>query len=149
MSEHKISIEWKRQSPDFVYETYDRGHKVHFDGGQSVLTSAAPDYMGNAKLANPEELMAAALASCHMLTFLAVSAKSRFVVDSYSDKAAAILEKNSEGKMAVTKIILRPVVVFGGENKPDAQKLKDLHAKAHHNCMIGNSIKSEVIVEPA
>jgi organic hydroperoxide reductase OsmC/OhrA len=146
MSEHKATLQWKRQSTDFVYETYDRGHKVGFPGGQNLQNSAAPAFFGKAELTNPEELLAASLGTCHMLTFLAVACKSRFVVDSYEDEAVAVLEKNEAGKMAVTKIYLRPKVRFSG-TAPDAAKLQELHNKAHHNCMIGNSLKTQVIVE--
>jgi organic hydroperoxide reductase OsmC/OhrA len=146
MSEHKANIQWKRQSADFVYETYDRSHGMSFPGGQKVQGSAAPAFFGNAALTNPEELLAASLGSCHMLTFLAVAAKSRFVVDSYEDEAVAVLDKNEAGKMAVTQILLKPKVRFSGQ-APDAAKFQELHNKAHHNCMIGNSLKSKVIVE--
>ena len=147
MSEHRISLAWKRKTSDFAYETYDRTHTVMFNGGQTVETSAAPQYLGKEEYANPEEMLAASLASCHMLTFLAIAAKSRYVVDSYEDEATAILGKNAEGAMAVTKIILKPTVIFSGEKKPDAAQLKGLHDKAGKNCFIESSIKSEVVVE--
>jgi len=148
MSEHKISLAWKRTTPDFAYETYDRTHTVMFEGGQTVQASAAAQYLGKAEYANPEELLAASLSACHMLTFLAIAAKSRYVVDSYEDETTAILDKNAEGAMAVTKIVLRPKAVFSGEKKPDAAQLKSLHDKAGKNCFIESSIKSEVVVEP-
>src|SRR5512134_3385223 len=112
MSEHRISLAWKRQTTDFTYDTYDRTHTVMFEGGQTIQTSAAPAYLGKAEYANPEELLAASLSSCHMLTFLAIAAKSRYIVDSYEDETTAILDKNAEGAMAVTKIVLRPKVFF-------------------------------------
>ncbi len=148
MSEHKINIEWKRDTADFAYETYDRTFKLSFDGGQSVKGSSATSYFGKAEHANPEELLAAAVSSCHMLTFLAIAAKSRFVVDEYNDSSVAVLDKNEKGLMAVTKIYLRPKIVFGGDTKPDADRLTKMHASAHRNCMIANSVLSEVILEP-
>jgi organic hydroperoxide reductase OsmC/OhrA len=148
MSEHKISLAWKRETSDFVYETYDRTHTVMFNGGLTLETSAAPQYLGKEEYANPEEMLAASLASCHMLTFLAIAAKSRYVVDSYEDEATAILGKNAEGAMAVTKIILKPKAVFSGDKKPDDSQLKALHDKAGKNCFIESSLKSEVVVEP-
>ena len=77
MSEHRISLAWKRQTPDFAYDTYDRTHTVMFEGGQTIQASAAAAYLGKADYANPEELLAASLSSCHMLTFLAIAAKPR------------------------------------------------------------------------
>jgi organic hydroperoxide reductase OsmC/OhrA len=146
-SEHKISLAWKRKTSDFAYDTYDRTHTVMFNGGLTLEASAAPDYLGKEEYANPEELLAASLASCHMLTFLAIAAKSRYVVDTYEDEATAILGKNAEGSMAVVKIILKPKAVFSGEKQPDAAQLKGLHDKAGKNCFIETSIKSEVVVD--
>ncbi len=98
MSEHKISLEWKRGTEDFTYESYTRDHVLVFDGGVRVPASAAPAYRGNSAHVNPEEGLVAALSSCHMLTFLAVAAKKQFVVDQYSDHAVGLLEKKPEGK---------------------------------------------------
>mgnify|MGYP001573037828 CR=1 FL=1 len=96
MSEHKASVTWKRNTPDFAYETYDRTFKSTFEGGQSYTGSAAPQFAGKAEHANPEELLASALAGCHMLTFLAVSSKGGFTVDNYEDTAIAVLDKNEK-----------------------------------------------------
>jgi organic hydroperoxide reductase OsmC/OhrA len=147
MSEHKISLAWKRNTPDFAYDTYDRTHTIMFEGGQTVEGSAATQYLGKAEFANPEELLAASLSACHMLTFLAIAAKNRYVVDSYEDETTAILGKDAQGAMAVVKIVLKPKVVFSGEKQPDAAQLKGLHDKAGKNCFIESSIKSEVAVE--
>jgi organic hydroperoxide reductase OsmC/OhrA len=146
MSLHAASLSWSRTTPDFTYDTYDRTHRVRFGGGVEAPMSSAPEYKGNAELPNPEEMLAAALGSCHMLTFLAIAARSRLVVDSYEDTPTAHLEKNDAGKLAVTKIVLHPRITFAGE-APDAEKLRSLHDKAHHNCFIGSSITSEVVVE--
>ena len=81
MSEHKVGLEWKRESERFTYDTYNRDHVVTFEGGARVSVSAAPAYRGNPALVNPEEGLVAALSSCHMLTFLAVAAKKRFNED--------------------------------------------------------------------
>ena len=91
MSEHKVGLEWKRESERFTYDTYNRDHVVTFEGGARVSVSAAPAYRGNPALVNPEEGLVAALSSCHMLTFLAVAAKKRFNVDRYSDHAVGFL----------------------------------------------------------
>lgn len=148
MSEHRVSLAWKRTTQDFAYDTYDRTHTVMFNGGLTLEASAAPEYLGKEEYANPEELLAASLASCHMLTFLAIAAKSRYIVDSYEDEATAVLGKNAAGEMAVVKVILKPKAVFSGEKQPDAAQLKGLHDKAGKNCFIESSIKSEVVVEP-
>lgn len=148
MSEHKARIYWERETKDFAYETYDRTHEVTFEGGIHCQASAAKEYLGKAELVNPEELLAAALSSCHMLTFLAVAAKSRLTVNSYEDNAVSILDKNAAGKLAVTKTILRPKVVFAKETPVTPEKLSELHEKAHRNCFIANSVSGEVVTEP-
>jgi organic hydroperoxide reductase OsmC/OhrA len=148
MSEHRARVEWRRATPDFDHETYDRSHAVRFGGGQHLHGSAAPDYKGDPSKANPEELLAASLASCHMLTFLAVAAKSRLVVDAYEDEAVATLAKDAAGRMAVTRVALRPRVVFAGAVVAP-ERLRALHDKAHRNCMIAASVRCEVLVEPA
>jgi peroxiredoxin-like protein len=148
MSEHKAKVEWKRATPDFSYETYDRAHVVTYPGGQVVKSSAAKDFLGKAELANPEEMLAGALSSCHMLTFLAVAAKSRVMVDSYKDEAVAILDKNEKGKMSVVKITLHPKVVISKDTPIDTEKFKGLHEKAHANCFIANSLACSMAVVP-
>ena len=61
MSEHKATIEWKRESPDFAYETYNRDHDWSFDAGITVRASAAPAYKGNERCVDPEEAFVASL----------------------------------------------------------------------------------------
>lgn len=148
MSLHKASIAWKRSTPDFGYDTYNRGHAWTFGGGQRLEASAAPEYKGDAARANPEEALVAALSSCHMLTFLAVCAKKQLVVDDYVDEADGHLEKNAEGRLAVTRVTLRPRVTFATGTSVDAETLKRLHDSAHRGCFIAASVKTEVTVEP-
>lgn len=147
MSIFKTTLNWKRNTPQFDFETYDRTHTLRFEGGTEIKASSAPDFKGNAALVNPEEQLIAAVSSCHMLTFLAIAAKSRLTVDSYSDSASGELAKNEKGRLAITAITLRPKVVFSGSNIPDAEKLKQLHHKAHENCFIANSVLANVTVE--
>jgi organic hydroperoxide reductase OsmC/OhrA len=146
MSEHKIALEWKRESEGFSYETYNRDHVVIFEGGVRVPVSAAPAYRGNPAHVNPEEGLVAALSSCHMLTFLAVAAKKQFVVDRYSDHAVGVLEKNQKGKLAITRVILHPRVVFGGPT-PTPEQIAALHERAHSECFIANSVTTDVTVD--
>jgi len=148
MSEHTVTIDWKRETPDFAYETYNRDHDWTFDAGIQVRASASPAYVGNASCVDPEEAFVASLSSCHMLSFLALACKKRFVVDSYRDQAVGVLGKDAAGNMAITKVTLRPEVAFGGEKVPSAEEVRQLHERAHHLCFIANSVKTEVVVEP-
>lgn len=148
MSEHRAHVAWRRATADFAYETYDRTHEVRFGSGQRLQGSAAAEYHGDPTKVDPEELFVGALASCHMLTFLAVASKSQLVVDAYEDEAVATLGRNDEGRFAVTRVVLRPRVTFSGE-APARDRLERLHDKAHRACMIAASVKCEVRVEPA
>jgi organic hydroperoxide reductase OsmC/OhrA len=148
MSEHTATIEWRRETPDFNYETYSRDHDWSFDAGITVRASANPSYLGAESCVDPEEAFVASLSSCHMLTFLALAAKKRYTVDDYLDHAVGILDKDASGRLAMTKVTLRPRVAFSGDRIPGAEEVRQLHHRAHHNCFIANSVKTEVVVEP-
>ncbi len=147
MSEHKVTVAWQRDAEDFKYESYTRNHTWTFAEGSVVEASAAPGYLGDAARVDPEEALVASLSSCHMLTFLAVAAQKRFVVDSYADDAVGLMEKNADGKLAITRVTLRPHIVFGGEKQATSEQLEQLHHTAHEQCFIANSVKTEVVVE--
>jgi organic hydroperoxide reductase OsmC/OhrA len=144
MSTHTIELSWTRTTPDFSYDTYNRDHQIYVGGKQVIANSAAVEYLGSADKTNPEELLAAALSSCHMLTFLAIAAKSGHIIDSYKARATAILGKNTEGRLAVTEIDLYPEIIFTGEKIPNSEQLISLHDKAHRNCFIAQSLKTKV-----
>ena len=148
MSEHRATIIWKRQTEKFTYDSYNRDHLWSFDGGQQIQASAAPAYVGNAALVDPEEAFVAALSSCHMLTFLALACKKKFVVESYEDEAVGYLDKDAAGKPAVVRVVLHPLVAFSADKTPSPQEIEQLHHGAHEYCFIANSVKSEVTVEP-
>jgi organic hydroperoxide reductase OsmC/OhrA len=148
MSEHKVTVDWKRETPDFAYETYDRDHDWVFDAGVTVRASANPTYLGSENRVDPEEAFVASLSSCHMLTFLAIAARKRLTVDSYHDEAVGILAKDPAGKLAMTRVTLRPEVRFSGDKVPGPEELRQLHDQAHHACFIASSVKTEVEVEP-
>jgi organic hydroperoxide reductase OsmC/OhrA len=147
MSEHKISLEWKRVAPDFQYQTYNRDHIWKFDGGHEMEASAAPAYLGNPKNVDPEEAYVASLSSCHMLTFLAIACKRKFVLDEYTDEAVGRMEKNAEGKLAITRVILKQKLKFSGDKQPTAEEIDEMNHAAHDQCFIANSVKTEVTVE--
>ena len=147
MSEHKITLTWKRGDLPFEYQKYSRDHTWSFGGGHEMQASAAPAYLGNPKLVDPEEAFVAALSSCHMLTFLAFACKKKFAVEEYVDEAIGVMEKNGEGKMAITRVTLRPRIKFSGENQPNEKDLDEMHHFAHENCFIASSVKTEVTVE--
>ena len=149
MSEHRAKIEWERGSAEFSYDSYPRDHSWCFDGGVRVTASASPGYLGNAERVDPEEAYVAALASCHMLTFLAIAARKRLVVDQYRDTAVGVMEKNDDGKLAIARVVLRPKIAFGAGSEPSPEELAKLHELAHEHCFIANSVRTSIAVEAA
>jgi organic hydroperoxide reductase OsmC/OhrA len=77
MAEHRIALDWSRGDAPFTYEAYPRNHTIAFKGGAPVTFSAAPAYKGDTGKGDPEDLLVAALSSCHMLSFLAIAAKKK------------------------------------------------------------------------
>lgn len=146
MSLHRTHLSWRRNAHEFTYENYSREHQIKTENGFSFSSSATPEYKGDAKLTNPEELLVAAISSCHMLTFLAIAAKKGFVVEEYDDAAEGILERPDGMPMHVARCILKPKIRFA-DNTPDADTLASLHAQAHRGCFIANSVKTKVEVQ--
>ena len=95
---------------------------------------------------DPEEAFVASLSSCHMLFFVDFARRAGLVVDSYVDEAEGVLEKRADGRMAMTRVMLRPRVAWGAET-PDAEAIADLHHKAHQACFIANSVTTEVSID--
>jgi organic hydroperoxide reductase OsmC/OhrA len=148
MAEHHIALNWEKGDAPFTYEAYPRNHAISFKNGQETLTaSSSPAYRGDGSKADPEDLLVAALASCHMLSFLAIAAKKKLTVHSYQDDAIGFLENDSStagGKLWIARVILRPHVVIDA----DADTLAHIHHLAHEACFIANSVKTRVSVEP-
>ncbi|MGH9752268.1 MAG: OsmC family protein [Blastocatellia bacterium] len=151
LHKYEAVISWKRDGAKFTDNRYSRGHEWSFDGGVKIMASSSPSGVpvpySVVEAVDPEEALVAAAASCHMLWFLHIAAKRDYVVESYVDNADGIMEKNSEGKMAITRITLRPQVEFSVERTPSAEELRSLHHLAHEECYIANSLKSEIVVE--
>ena len=148
MSIHRTATHWTRRTDDFRYDTYSRDHELAMGAGTTLAASAAAEYRGNAERANPEDLLVAALSSCHMLTFLAICARQQHVVDRYDDEAEGHLEKGPDGRTWVTRVVLRPRVQFATGTEVDERALATLHAGAHRGCFIASSVKTQVTVEP-
>jgi organic hydroperoxide reductase OsmC/OhrA len=152
MSEYTAKIAWKRQPEEaFIDNKYSRGHTWEFDGGAVVAASSAPSivplpYSVEANV-DPEEAFIASLSSCHMLFFLAFAGKARFVVDQYLDNVLGVLDKGSDGKLAMSQVRLRPQVRFAGDKQPPLEELENIHHQAHEHCFIANSVKTEVLIE--
>lgn len=146
MSIHKVTLTWENKNNDFSYQTYDRSHTILFEGGIAIAGSSAPEFLGNNQLVNPEESFVAALSACHMLTFLAIAAKKQFNIKRYTDQAKGFLERNSQGKLAITRVVLNPEIVFADNPKPSKKEIGDMHSLSHKECFIANSVLTEVSI---
>lgn len=146
MSDLAIELHWHRTEPDFLPGKYSAEHVVKYNASNEVQVDAAPDWGGKSENTNPEQALAAALASCHMMTFLALCAKAGWPLVSYHDYAEAHLGKNPKGQMSVTRIDLHPVVRFNTGFSVDNNKLNEMQQRAHRYCFVANSLADFVEV---
>jgi len=150
MLEYTATVKWQRGHDEtYIDNKYSRGHEWSFDGGVTVPASASPHvvplpYAIEANV-DPEEAFIASLSSCHMLFFLSIAAKRKFVVDEYIDNAVGVMAKDSNGKTAITQVTLHPKVTFSGEKEPNIEQLEAMHHQAHEQCFIANSVKTEIL----
>jgi organic hydroperoxide reductase OsmC/OhrA len=152
MSEYMATISWSRSAGEaYIDNKYSRGHEWHFDGGFTVPASASthivPLPFSVEANVDPEEAFVASLSSCHMLFFLSIAAKNKYVIDEYVDDAIGLMELNDTGKMWMSKVTLRPKISFSGDKKPSLAKLTKMHHQSHEQCFIANSVKTEVVTE--
>lgn len=150
MSEHSATIVWENASGAFASGRYSRAHTWTFDGGESVRAAASPFVVPLAftdpSAVDPEEAFVAAVSSCHMLWFLDLARQAGFVVGRYCDTASGFMEPNADGNPWVARIVLRPEISWEAE-VPDDETVSALHDRAHHNCYLANSIRSEVVLD--
>ena len=150
MAKYVASILWTlKDGEDFAKGRYSRGHTLSFDGGIEVPGSASPHVVGKWAVEaaiDPEEMFIASLSNCHMLTFLHKARLAGFVATRYADDAEGIMEEIAPGRMAVTKVWLRPLITWEGA-EPTADQLDHLHHEAHEECFIANSVTTGVVVE--
>jgi organic hydroperoxide reductase OsmC/OhrA len=149
MSIHRAKTEWQRNGMSFEITKYSRAHRIEFESAELAGNAAKenlPQGAPHGPGADPEQLFVAALSACHMLWFLGLASAKKLIVNRYADEAEGVLEKNSEGRMAMTRVTLRPAVEFAAP--PSPKVLAELHHKAHEKCFIANSVRTQVIVEP-
>lgn len=144
MSELSIEISWVRHAPELRPGKYSNAHCLTYNSRSQLMADAAPDWGGDADNTNPEQALAAALSSCHMMTFLALAAKKNWPVASYKDRAVAYLGKNPKGQHSVTRVDLHPVVTLDDGLAIDDAVLEDMHERAHRYCFIANTLADSV-----
>ena len=152
MASFAAEVIWVRGDQDFLSNRYSRRHLLRFDGGMEVPGSSSPHVvpvpMSDPTAVDPEEAFVASIASCHMLWFLSLAAKRKFCVERYRDSAIGVMGRNPMGKESVALVTLRPEVVFSGERIASLKELHALHRRAHAECYIANSVRTEIRCEP-
>ncbi len=149
MHTYAAEIRWEDTEDAFAKGRYSRAHAWVFDG-ITVAASASPSVVrlpfSKEDALDPEEAFVAAVASCHMLTFLYIAHRAGFVIKRYRDKAVGTMTKDGDGPEWISEVLLDPEIEFIGE-PPTKARLAELHEQAHRECYIANSIKSRVEVK--
>ena len=127
------------------YEAYSREARIEIDGKPPLPVSAAPPFLGDPTLHNPEDLLVAALSACHFLSYAALCARSGIEVVAYEDRAHGTMDR-VDGKTRFTEVVLRPRVTIAAG--ADAAKAHALHERAHAICFIASSVNFDVRNEP-
>ncbi|PPH09977.1 OsmC family protein [Rathayibacter sp. AY1H3] len=145
--EYAVSVVWEgdRGTGTSGYREYGRQLTVTAEGPAPILASADTPFRGDADRWNPEQLLLAALAQCHLLSYLHVAVKNGVVVTGYTDDAVgSMLQEGESGRF--TSVTLRPRVTVAEESM--VAIAQTLHAEASRLCFIANSVNFSVAREP-
>jgi len=143
---YEVKVAWTGAAagPTRTYAGYSREHTIACGNKPAFAASADRAFRGNPELPNPEELLVAALSSCHLLSYLAVCALEEIAVVSYEDEASGtMLETGGAGRFS--RVTLRPRVTIEGDR---IERALELHDVAHESCFIANSMNFPVECEP-
>ncbi|MCC7493910.1 MAG: OsmC family protein [Fimbriimonadaceae bacterium] len=148
---HHATVTWTRQDPEFSSGRYSRAHTWTFDGGLTLPASPSPQVVrppwSDPAAIDPEEALVAAIASCHLLTFLYLAAGAGFTCDAYQDAAEGTMTRNEAGVWWVSAVVLRPQITWSGPSRPTPEQVAALHEQAHEQCFIAASVRTAVRVE--
>lgn len=128
------------------YRSYERRHDISTLGKPTIPASSDPAFRGDPARYNPEELLVAALSSCHMLWFLHIASVAGLTVVSYQDIAEGVMTEQPDGGGAFTEVVLCPEIVFASGT--DLAQTHPVHAQAHAKCFIANSVNFPIRFEP-
>lgn len=150
MKEHtyKTTIRWTGNtgSGTSAYRSYARSHLIQTDHKPAIPGSSDPDFLGDGSVYNPEELLVASLAACHMLWYLHLCAEGGVIVTAYEDDAAGMMAQDPAGGGRFTRVVLHPVVTI--QDPSMADRSIAFHEKARQLCFIANSVNFPVDCEP-
>ena len=145
---YTTAIEWtgNRGTGTSAYRAYSRDHVIRIPGKPDIPGSSDPHFLGDPARHNPEEMLVAALSTCHMLWYLHLCAEAGIVVTAYRDAAEGVMALESDGGGRFTTVTLRPEVALAPG--ADAARARALHHDAHEKCFIARSVHFPVTVEP-
>lgn len=129
------------EGPIRSYESYSRSWRVEVEGKPPLEGSADPAFRGDASRHNPEDLLVVALSACHMLSYLALSARAGIEVSAYEDQASGIMAIKDK-KMRFIEVTLAPRVTI---TSGDLGQAEALHEQAHEHCFIASSVNFPVL----
>lgn len=146
--EYKLQILWtgNRGSGTMDYRSYDRDFTVSSKDKPTLSGSSGSVFNGDKTAYCPEDLLVAAVSSCHMLWYLHLCADNEIVVIDYKDDAYGLMHEENDGSGYFTKIVLNPEISIS--RKSNIEKAKALHTEAHKMCFIANSLKCPIHFEP-
>ncbi|HEY4382643.1 MAG TPA: OsmC family protein [Acidobacteriaceae bacterium] len=141
---YTVTIQWTGNTGTGTsgYRSYGRQHEILTDGKPTIAASSDPVFRGDRTRWNPEELLVAALSSCHQLSYLHLCADAGIVVTDYIDHAEGWMEQTPDGGGHLTRVLLHPKVTVAAGS--DLAKAQDLHHEAHALCFIANSVNFPV-----
>lgn len=128
------------------YRDYDRSVTLAVEGKPDIAASSDKPFRGDRSKWNPEDLLLAALAECHLLSYLHACVQAGVVVVGYTDAASGTMVEDGRGGGAFTEVVLRPTVTVADEAMRAAATAA--HAQAHEWCFIANSVNFPVRHEP-
>ncbi|MGI2259255.1 OsmC family protein [Shewanella sp. GXUN23E] len=152
-TKHRLELEWRLNAEaDFASGKFNRSHQWRLDNGQVLSASSSPliipEPLSAADALNPQQAFIGALASCHMLAFLTIAAKRKYLVSQYQDSPVGELGTMPDGTTGIRLVTLYPMVSFSGDKQPTSEQLTKLHQMAHKACYIANSVASQIHIQP-
>jgi organic hydroperoxide reductase OsmC/OhrA len=143
---YRLDLAWvgAEHGPTSSYQSYSREYLITIEGKPTLRGSADPVFRGDASLHNPEDLLVAALASCHMLSFLALASRAGLSILTYTDAAEGTMTFEA-GQGQFSAVALHPCVVVAAGT--DTNVVRRLHEEAHEACFIARSVNFPVTHE--
>ncbi len=142
--QYQLCINWEGETRN--YNAYSRSHYISAEGKPNIYCSSDVSFRGDATMYNPEEMLVASIASCHMLWYLHLCAEAKIVVIKYTDNPVGIMLEAKDGSGAFKEVILHPNVIVTEASMIDLAN--ELHEIANKKCFIANSVNFPILHRP-